>query len=113
MSSNPSLPEEIVDTNDQPALRRVVQSRWTFFGLQFLDLATTLAAFHYGGFEANPLVADLTRHLGQFRGVVTSKLIAVFIALGVRRLVWVINLFYAAIVCWNVIVLVGLSAKPH
>ncbi len=113
MSSNPSLREEISDSSEQTVLRRIVKSRWTFFGLQFLDLATTLAAFHYGGFEANPLVADLTRHFGQFRGVVTSKLIALCIALGVKRLVWVINLFYAAIVCWNVIVLVGLSAKPH
>lgn len=59
------------------------------------------------------MVAGLTQHFGQFRGVLTSKIIAIFIALGVRRLVWVINLFYTAIVFWNVIVLLGLSANPH
>ena len=113
MSSTPSLPQEISQPGWQPVLRRIIRSRWTFFGLQVLDLSTTLAVFHYGGFEANPLVAGLTQHFGQFRGVFTSKLIAILIALGVRRLVWVINLFYAAIVFWNVVVLVGLSAKPH
>ena len=77
------------------------------------ELSARAVVLGCGGFEANPLVAGLTQHLGQFRGVATSKLIAILIALGVRRLVWVINLFYSAVVFWNIILLVGLSAKPH
>lgn len=37
----------------------------------------------------------------QFRGVLVSKVIAVGIAMGVRRLLWIVNLFYAFIVLWN------------
>jgi hypothetical protein len=91
--------------------RSVLRSRWTFAALQVLDLLTTLAAFHVGAFEVNPLVAQLTFQFGRVRGVLISKLIAVAIAMGVRRLVWVVNLFYTLIVCWNVIVTIALSAK--
>lgn len=91
--------------------RKVLRSRWTFFGLQILDLLTTLAAFHVGALEANPLVAKLTFFFGRFRGVLISKVIAVAIAMGVRRLVWVINIFYAGVVCWNIIVIVLFSLK--
>jgi len=94
-------------------LQRMVRSRWTFVGLQVLDLLTTLAAFHAGAFEVNPLVAHFTVRFGWVRGVLLSKLIAIAIALGVRRLVWVINLLYALIVGWNVIMIVLLYAKPN
>jgi hypothetical protein len=90
-------------------LRTVVRSRWTFFALQGLDLLTTLAAFHVGAFEVNPLVGRLTVEFGRFRGVLLSKLIAIGIAMGVRRLIWVINLFYAGVICWNIVVLTLLS----
>jgi len=91
--------------------RRVLRSRWTFVALQALDLFTTLVAFHVGPFEVNPLVAHFTFQLGRVRGVLISKLIAVAIAMGVRRLIWVVNLFYTLIVCWNVIVMIVLSTK--
>ena len=112
-----SSPETTAPTIENTAwrniARKIVRSRWTFAGLQVLDLLTTLAAFHVGAFEVNPLVARLTMEFGRLRGVLISKLIAIAIAMGVRRLVWVINLFYAAVVAWNVIVLVILSLKPH
>ena len=92
-------------------VRRVLRSRWTFAGLQVLDLLTTLAAFHVGAFEVNPLVAHLTLQFGRVRGVLISKLIAVAIAMGVRKLVWVVNLFYTLVVGWNVVVMVVLSTK--
>ena len=92
-------------------LRKLLRSRWTFVTLQVLDLLTTLAAFHMGGFEASPLVAKLTERFGGFRGVLISKLISLMIALGVSRLIWVVNLFYTAVVCWNVAVLIILSLK--
>ena len=51
----------------------------------------------------NPLVAHLTVLFGRFRGVLISKLMAVAIAKGVSRLVWVINVIYIGIVGWNLI----------
>ena len=92
---------------------RVLRSRWTFAGLQVLDLLTTLVAFHVGAFEINPLVAHLTLQFGRFRGVLISKLIAVAIAMGVRRLVWVVNVFYTLVVIWNAVVMLLLYAKLH
>ena len=92
-------------------LRRVVRSRWTFAALQVLDLLTTFAAFHVGAFEVNPLVAHLTAQFGRLRGVLISKLIAVIIAMGVKKRLWIVNLFYALIVLWNIIVIVSLSNK--
>jgi len=83
--------------------KRILRSRWTFVGLQVLDLLTTLYAFHAGALEVNPLVAHLTALFGRFRGVLVSKLMAVVIAMGVRRLLWVVNLIYIAIVGWNLI----------
>ena len=81
--------------------------------MQVLDLLTTLAAFHAGAFEVNPLVARLTLQFGRFDGVLISKLIAVGIAVFVKRLVWVVNLFYVGVVCWNLVVLFTLTFKPH
>jgi hypothetical protein len=49
-------------------------------------------------------VAHLTVLFGRVGGVLASKVIAVLIALGVRRRLWMINLFYLVVVCWNVIV---------
>lgn len=66
-----------------------------------------MVAFHMGALEVNPLVAHLTVTFGRFRGVLISKLIAIGIAMGVRRLIWVVNVFYAVIILWNSINLVG------
>ena len=92
---------------------RVLRSRWTFAALQIFDLVTTLAAFHVGASEVNPLVSHFTVQFGRFRGVLISKLIAVAIAMGVRRLIWVVNLFYAVVVGWNVIVMILLYLKRY
>jgi hypothetical protein len=113
MSSPPSLPQELTQPRSQPLLRTIFRSRWTFAVLQVLDLLTTLAAFHVGGFEASPLVARLTAQFGGFRGVLISKLMALMIAVGVRRLIWVVNLFYIGVVCWNILVLILLSVKSR
>lgn len=94
-------------------LRRVLRARSTFVVLQVLDLLTTLAAFRVGAFEVNPLVAHFTVLFGPMRGVLYSKLIAVVIAMGVRRLLWVVNLFYSGIVFWNLLVLAVLAHKVH
>jgi hypothetical protein len=84
-------------------LRKVVLSRWTFIGLQVLDLLTTLLAFRAGAVEVNPLVAHLTVLFGRVGGVVMSKVIAVAIAMGVKKLIWVVNLLYTVVICWNIL----------
>jgi Domain of unknown function (DUF5658) len=101
LSSEP-LAEEMGNSRGE-GFKRILRSRWTFLGLQVLDLFTTLYAFHAGALEVNPLVAHLTVFFGRFRGVLVSKLMAVAIAMGVRRLLWVVNLIYIGIVGWNLI----------
>ena len=64
-----------------------------------------------GALEANPLVAHFVAMFGGFRGVVISKLAAIAIAMGVRRLIWIVNIFYAIIILWNAIVILGLPLK--
>ncbi len=92
---------------------RTLNTRSSFILLQVLDLLTTLAAFRVGGFEVNPLVANLTIHFGRVGGVVLSKMIAVLLMLGVRRRLWVVNLFYIGVICWNVIVVIALVLRRH
>ena len=88
---------------------KTLNTRSSFILLQVLDLLTTLAAFRAGGFEVNPLVANLTIHFGRVGGVVLSKMIAVLLMLGVRRRLWVVNLFYIGVICWNIIVVIALA----
>ncbi len=90
---------------------RTLNTRSIFILLQVLDLLTTLAAFRAGGFEVNPLVASLTIHFGRVGGVVLSKLIAVLLMLGVRRRLWMVNLFYIGVICWNVVIVISLALR--
>jgi hypothetical protein len=43
--------------------------------------------------------------------VLISKVFAVVIAMGVRKLIWVVNVFYGVIILWNSIYLLGGSVK--
>jgi hypothetical protein len=45
---------------------------------------------------------------GRFRGVLISKLAAVAIAMGVRRLLWIITVLYIGIVSWNLITITSM-----
>ena len=92
---------------------RTLNTRSSFILLQVLDLVTTLAAFRVGGFEVNPLVASLTIHFGRVGGVVLSKAIAVLLMLGIRKRLWVVNLLYVGVICWNVVVVVSLVLRRH
>jgi hypothetical protein len=89
----------------------IAQARGTFIVLQICDFLTTLLAFHVGAFEVNPLVAHLTVVFGRVGGVLASKVLAVIIALGVRKRLWIVNFFYTGIVLWNLLVLVLLSIR--
>ena len=92
---------------------RTLNTRSSFILLQLLDLFTTLAAFRAGRFELNPLVASLTIHFGRVGGILLSKVIAVLLMLGVRRRLWMVNLFYIGVICWNVVVVVSLVVRKH
>ena len=91
----------------------LLQGKLTFIVLQVLDFATTLLAFHAGAFEVNPLVARLTVFFGPMGGVLASKIIAVLIALGVRKRLWIVNVFYIGVVFWNVVILSLLFIARH
>jgi Domain of unknown function (DUF5658) len=91
----------------------VLTARPSFIVLQVLDLTTTLIAFHYGAFELNPLIGRLTKTLGPTGGVLFTKVIAVLIIFRVRKLMWVANLFYLGVVCWNIFVLLGIAYIRH
>jgi hypothetical protein len=92
---------------------KILRARSSFILLQVLDLVTTLIAFHFGAFEVNPLVAHLAKVLGPTGGVVASKVAAVLLALGVQKRLWVVNLFYTGVVCWNIFVLLALARHLH
>lgn len=92
---------------------RLLRSRYSFIALQVLDLGTTLLAFHKGAFEVNPLVARMGHWMGPLEGVLFSKAITCLLVFRVRRLVWIANLFYAGVICWNCIILLALSARHH
>jgi hypothetical protein len=92
---------------------RLVHSKWMFLGLQVMDVLTTLAAFHAGAYEVNPLVARLTHEFNPVRGLIWSKVVALLIVLPVRRLVWVANLFYAGVILWNICILISLAVRHH
>jgi hypothetical protein len=55
----------------------------------------------------------LTIHFGRVGGVVLSKVIAVLLMLGVRRRLWMVNLVYIGVICWNVVVVVALAVRRH
>jgi hypothetical protein len=112
MGSTSTQPRvESMKSERRSGIKRVLFSRWTFVALQVLDLSTTLIAFRLGAMEVNPLVAHLTVYFGRTGGVIASKLIAIAIAMGVKRRIWIINLFYIGIIVWNVLVLFTLHPK--
>ena len=77
-----------------------------------LDLTTTLIAFHYGA-RSEPAGGHLTKIFGPIGGVLFSKVFAVLIIFRVRKLMWVANLFYVGVVCWNTIGLLGFAYVMH
>lgn len=109
MGSPPSVPQRIEDLRWLSNARTILQSHWTFAGLQLSDVLTTLAAFRAGAVEINPLIGHFNTHFGAVTGLFVSKLIAVLIALRIKRRLWIINLFYLGVVCWNVFVLMFLA----
>ena len=88
-----------------------------FAYLQLLDLMTTLLCMAHLGQETNPLVKLLIHSAGSpVVGLAVTKLLAVGVALycwrrSREKLLWGVNLFYSAVVVWNLVALV--SSHPH
>ena len=83
-----------------------------FSYLQVLDVLTTVAFLLNGVREANPLMRlALTAGPSPILGLLFVKIVAVGLALYcVRRsrlrLLWRVNLFFAALIAWNLVVLI-------
>lgn len=80
-----------------------------FIYLQLLDLLTTLLGFRLGASEASPFIR-LLAHIDPSFGVALSKLLAlglgaVCVWLKKDRLISWINYWYAALVVWNLCVI--------
>jgi len=88
-----------------------------FIYLQLLDVLTTLLHLTRQGEESNPLVRLLIHSAGSpVAGLVVTKLLAFGLALycwrrSRGRLLWGVNLFYSAVVVWNLVTL--LASQPR
>ena len=84
-----------------------------FAYLQLLDLMTTLLCMAHQSQETNPLVKLLMHSAGSsVVGLAVTKLLAFGVALYCWRrsrakLLWGVNLFYSAVVVWNLAVLLA------
>src|SRR5207244_9436967 len=84
-------------------MTKIFQAKWSFVALQLLDLATTLFAFHLGGYEVNPLVARMATIFSPIGGVAVSKALAVIIAERDHKLRGVANLVYPGMRPCNIV----------
>jgi Domain of unknown function (DUF5658) len=80
-----------------------------FFYLQLLDALTTLLGFRAGLMEASPFVRLLVS-FGPFAGLLADKMFAVLLGVicvwsGRSRLIPWVNYWYAALVIWNIILI--------
>ena len=81
--------------------------------LQLLDLLTTVAFLVHGVEESNPIVRAALVHTGNpMLGLVAVKLAGVLVGVycwrsGRHRLLARINVWFAALVAWNLIAIIG------
>ncbi len=84
----------------------------TFICLQLLDALTTVIFLRFGIREGNPLVRTALAAFARPEvGVIAPKLFAVALGIfawqtGRIRLLWKMNLLFAACVVWNVVTIV-------
>ncbi len=81
-----------------------------FLYLQVLDALTTWVGFRVGLSEASPFIRALM-HMGPLTGLFASKLLAVVLGgycvwRGRFRLIEILNYWYAALVVWNLALIV-------
>ena len=85
-----------------------------FVYLQLLDFLTTLVGFRLGASEASPFIAKLIHASSPAMGVAASKVLGLAIggiclATGRSRLILWINYWYAALIIWNLCVILMAS----
>ncbi len=78
-----------------------------FLTLQILDVGTTLIGLHFGAREGSSFIGHLLL-AGPLAGLIISKILAAGLAafalfLNRRRLLVVLNYWFAAVVLWNLI----------
>jgi hypothetical protein len=89
-----------------------------FVYLQVLDFLTTLVGFKFGAHEVSPFIAKLIHVSSPAMGVAASKMVAVGIAglcvatNRVRMLTWA-NYWYAALVVWNLSMILRATGTAH
>lgn len=89
-----------------------------FVYLQVLDFLTTMVGFRLGGHEASPFIANLIHISSPAVGVAASK--AVGLALGGLcvatnrvKLLSLANYWYAALIVWNLSMILSAVGKVH
>jgi hypothetical protein len=87
-----------------------------FVYLQLLDLLTTFVGFKMGASEASPFIRALM-HVGPGFGVVASKVLALALGAfcvhtGKQHIIRWITYWYAALVVWNLLVILAAPGAP-
>jgi hypothetical protein len=98
-------------TTASPRLHNWSPSLQVFLYLQLLDALTTLLGFRAGLAEASPFVRMLV-HFGPFAGLLADKVFALLLAAicvwsGRSRTIRWVNYWYAALVAWNIVLILG------
>lgn len=88
---------------------------YLFIVLQIADLLTTILALKLGGFEQN-VVVRVFMSVGPYAGLILSKLVVLSIALGFalwrkQATLRYANVVFAAIIAWNLTVIVRLLSQ--
>ena len=87
-----------------------------FVALQVLDILTTLLGLRLGADESSLFLARLMQ-VGPFAALLISKLFAVFLVAAALRLqrpriVVFVNYWFAAIVSWNLLMILAARVLP-
>ena len=89
-----------------------------FIYLQVLDFLTTMVGFKIGASEASPFIAKLIHLSSPAIGVAASKMVGLAIGAAcvatnrVRLLAWA-NYWYAALIVWNLSMILRASGIGH
>lgn len=89
-----------------------------FMYLQLLDFLTTIVGFRLGAHEVSPFIVKLIHTTSPAIGVAASKVVALAIGglclvTGRLKLVSLANYWYAALVVWNLAMIMTAAGKLH
>jgi hypothetical protein len=112
-----AVPQEIQEANPTPVVNPKtfpVPSVGLFLGLQILDVLTTMAGLRLGAHEGSTFIGHLLQ-TGPLTGLIVSKILAAGLAacavfLNRKRMLVFLNIWFAAVVVWNVIAICLQSA---